>query len=403
MVAKSPDEQLKIIRQGTVEIISEEELVSKLAQKRPLVIKAGFDPTAPDIHLGHTVLLHKLRQFQELGHKIKLLIGDFTAMIGDPTGKSETRPPLTREDVLKNSDTYKKQVFKILDEKETDVVFNSEWLGQQTSMEMIDLASRYTVARMLERDDFSKRYKEGRPIAIHEFLYPLLQGHDSVALKADVELGGTDQKFNLLVGRNLQRDNRPPLPAQVVITMPLLEGTDGVNKMSKSLGNYIGITEPAKEIVGKVMSISDELMMKYWELVGEINSEELQKLKSDLSSGAEHPRDLKMRLARKIAARFHGEDAGTEAEESFDAQFRNKDVPTEMENVLHAWTAETERLVNILATAGAVKSAGEARRLIKQGGLAVNGEKIEDTEISYPKGEYTVRLGKKKYLKISPK
>ncbi|MBI3581960.1 MAG: tyrosine--tRNA ligase [Nitrospinae bacterium] len=401
MVTKDAGEQLKIIRQGTVEIISEEELKSKLAQKRPLVIKAGFDPTAPDIHLGHTVLLHKLRQFQELGHKIKLLIGDFTAMIGDPTGKNETRPPLTLDEVKKNADTYKRQVFKILDENETDVVFNSEWLGRLTPMETIKLASSYTVARMLEREDFSKRHKENRPIAIHEFLYPLLQGHDSVALGADVELGGTDQKFNLLVGRQLQRDaGQTP---QVVITTPLLEGTDGVNKMSKSLGNYIGITEPAKEIVGKVMSISDELMVRYWELVGGIGPDELQRIKEGLASGTEHPRDSKMRLARTIAARFHGAEAAAEAEEAFNAQFRKKEVPVEMETATHFWSAEKERLVNILASCGAVKSAGEARRLIRQGGMSLNGEPVQDAEIAVPKGEHTVRLGKKRWLKILAK
>lgn len=338
MVTKDAGEQLKIIRQGTVEIISEEELASKLEQKRPLVIKAGFDPTAPDIHLGHTVLLHKLRQFQELGHKVVVLIGDFTAMIGDPSGKNETRPPLTLDEVKKNAETYKRQVFKILDEARTDVVFNSEWLQKLTPMEMIKLASKYTVARMLERDDFSKRYKENRPIAIHEFLYPLLQGHDSVALGADVELGGTDQKFNLLVGRQLQRDaGQPP---QVVITTPLLEGTDGVNKMSKSLGNYIGITEPAKEIVGKVMSISDDLMVKYWELVGGIGPDELQRIKEGLASGTEHPRESKMRLARTIAARFHGAEAAAGAEEAFDAQFRNREVPAEMETATHSWSGK---------------------------------------------------------------
>ena len=399
MVTKDTAEQLKIIRQGTVEIISEEELKSKLELRRPLVIKAGFDPTAPDIHLGHTVLLHKLRQFQELGHKIKLLIGDFTAMIGDPTGKNETRPPLTMNEVLSNAETYKRQVFKILDEKETDVVFNSEWLNKLTPMDLIKLAASYTVARMLERDDFSKRYAEQRPIAIHEFLYPLLQGHDSVALKSDVELGGTDQKFNLLVGRQLQRE--AGIQPQVVLTMPLLEGTDGVNKMSKSLGNYIGITEPAKEIVGKVMSISDEMMLKYWELVGEIGPDDLERIKRGLASGEEHPRELKMRLARKIASRFHGDEAGAEGEAAFNAQFRNREVPAEMETVTYKWTQSDERLVNILAACGAVKSSGEARRLIKQGGLSLNGEAVADTEITVQKGEYTVRLGKKKYIKLS--
>jgi tyrosyl-tRNA synthetase len=266
-------------------------------------------------------------------------------------------------------------------------------------MDMIKLASSYTVARMLERDDFSKRHKENKPIAIHEFLYPLLQGHDSVALKADVELGGTDQKFNLLVGRQLQRE--AGLPSQVVITMPLLEGIDGVNKMSKSLGNYIGIAEPAREIVGKIMSISDTLMTKYWELVGGVGPEELERIKRGLADGQEHPRDSKMKLAHKIAARFHGEEAAAEAEAGFDAQFKNREIPAEIETVTHSWTQEKERLVNMLAGCGAVKSAGEARRLIKQGGISVNGEKVSDTEAAFPKGEYTVRLGKKRYLKIT--
>ena len=398
MLTKDVGKELEIIRQGTVEIIAEEELKAKLAQKRPLVIKAGFDPTAPDIHLGHTVLIHKMRQFQELGHDVVFLIGDFTAAIGDPTGKSETRPPLSREAILGNAETYQRQVFKILDPQKTRVVFNSSWMGKLTATDMIRLASRYTVARMLERDDFSKRYAEHRPIAVHEFLYPLIQGYDSVELKADVELGGTDQKFNLLVGRELQRDAGQP--AQVVITMPLLEGTDGVNKMSKSLGNYIGIDEPAKEIVGKVMSISDELMVKYWELVGGIGPDEIAALKGELANGQKHPRKIKMELARRIAARFHGEEAADEAEAGFDAQFRNKEVPDEMETFPYTWQQEKERLANILASCGAVKSAGEVRRLIKQGGISLNGEKIDDTEIGITPGEYVVRLGKKRYVKI---
>ena len=401
MVTNNIEKQLEIIRQGAMEIIGEEELRKKLALNRPLVIKAGFDPTAPDIHLGHTVLIHKMRQFQELGHDVAFLIGDFTAAIGDPTGKSETRPPLSRQAIEENAKTYRRQVFKILNPDKTRVVFNSTWMEKLTAADIIRLASRYTVARMLERDDFSKRYAEHRPIAIHEFLYPLIQGYDSVVLKADVELGGTDQKFNLLVGRELQRDaGQPP---QVVITMPLLEGTDGVNKMSKSLGNYIGIEEPAKEITGKVMSISDELMVKYWELVGGATPDELAALKSGLADGAKHPRDAKMELAKRIAARFHGQTAADEAEESFNAQFRNKEVPDEMETFLHPWQAEKERLANILAACGAVKSAGEARRLIKQGGLALNGEKLGDPEICIAPGDYVVRLGKKRYAMIKPK
>ena len=385
------------------EIISEAELRTKLALNRPLVIKAGFDPTTPDIHLGHTVLIHKMRQFQELGHQVVFLIGDFTAMIGDPTGKSDTRPPLTREQVMRNAETYQRQIFKILDAQKTKVVFNADWLGAFSPAEFIRLASRYTVARMLEREDFSKRYKENRPIAVHEFLYPLLQGYDSVHLKADVELGGTDQKFNLLVGRELQRDYGIGQAAQVVITMPLLEGTDGVNKMSKSLGNYIGIEEPAREIVGKVMSISDELMVKYYELVGGVTPDELDALKKGLSSGEKHPRVAKMELARRIAARFHGEEEAAQAEESFNSQFRNKEVPDEMEVFSHAWSGETEKLVSILAATGALKSTGEGRRLIKGGGLAIDGAKADDPEVSLPKGEHVIRLGKKRYVKILPK
>lgn len=400
MLTKSVDEQLRIIRQGAVEIIGEEELRKKLEQNRPLTVKAGFDPTAPDIHLGHTVLIHKLRQFQELGHQVVFLIGDFTASIGDPSGKSETRPPLSKEKIAENALTYQRQVFKILDPARTRVVFNGEWINKLSPAEMVALASRYTVARMLERDDFSKRHAEGRPISVHEFLYPLLQGYDSVALKADVEIGGTDQKFNLLVGRDLQRDwGQSP---QAVITMPLLEGTDGVNKMSKSLGNYIGIEEPAREILGKVMSISDDLMMKYWELAGGVSPDELAEIKSGIADGSKHPRAAKMELAKRIAARFHTEAEAVVAEEGFNAQFRNKETPDEMETFRHAWARDEERLANILAECGALKSGGEARRLIKQGGLAINGERPEDPETALPAGEYVIRLGKKRYVKIVP-
>ncbi len=400
MVTKSVDEQVRIIRQGVAEIISEAELRAKLALNRPLVIKAGFDPTAPDIHLGHTVLIHKMRQFQELGHQVVFLIGDFTAMIGDPTGKSDTRPPLTREQVMLNAETYQRQIFKILDAHKTKVVFNAEWLGALSPAEFIRLASRYTVARMLEREDFSKRYKENRPIAVHEFLYPLLQGYDSVHLKADVELGGTDQKFNLLVGRELQRDYGIGQPPQVVITMPLLEGTDGVNKMSKSLGNYIGIEEPAREIVGKIMSISDELMVKYYELVGGITPDELDALKKGLLSGEKHPRQAKMELARRIASRFHGEEEAAQAKEGFNSQFRNKEVPKDI--IAYTWENPLEKLVVILAGVGAIKGTSEGRRLIKQGAIFINGEKVLDTELLLPPGsrEYVIRLGKKQYVKI---
>ena len=392
------EKQLSVIRQGTVEIISEGELRKKLSLNRPLRIKAGFDPTAPDIHLGHTVLLQKLRRFQEFGHRIIFLIGDFTARIGDPSGKVETRPPLSDGQIKENAGTYQEQVFKILDPGKTEVVFNSAWMEKLSSADMIKLASQYTVARMLGRDDFHKRYKDGRPIAIHEFMYPLIQGYDSVELKADVELGGTDQKFNLLVGRDLQRDaGQEP---QVVITLPLLEGTDGVNKMSKSLGNYIGVDEPPREIVGKIMSISDELMIRYYELVGELSPDEFTTLKSELSSGAKHPREAKMELAKKIVARYYDGKSADEAEAAFDSQFRKKEVPAEMACFEHRWTKDEEWLPGVLSSCGAVASSSEARRLIKQRAVEVDGNRIEDPGFSIAKGDYTIRLGKKRYVKI---
>ena len=398
MVAKDVDKQLELIRLGAVEIINEKELRKKLEQGKPLVVKAGFDPTAPDIHLGHTVLLHKLRQFQELGHKVVFLIGDFTARIGDPSGKSETRPTLTKKEIEKNARTYKKQVFKLLDSKKTKVAFNSEWMDKLSAADMIRLASQYTVARMLERDDFDKRYKDQKPISIHEFLYPLVQGYDSVALKADVEIGGTDQKFNLLVGRELQRDaGQNP---QALVIMPLLVGTDGINKMSKSLGNHIGVDEPPREIIGKLMSISDELMLTYYELVGDFSPGELIKLKADLSSGKKHPRDAKMELAKRIVARFYDRKKADEAEAAFDAQFRRKEVPQEMENFPYGWKSESEYLSSILSNSGAVKSSSEARRLIKQGAISVDGEKISDQQFALKSGEYKIRIGKKRYVKI---
>jgi tyrosyl-tRNA synthetase len=329
-------EQMAIIKRGALEILLEKELQEKLEKSAksgvPLRIKAGFDPTAPDLHLGHTVLLHKMRQFQQLGHEIYFLIGDFTGMIGDPTGKSETRKPLTREDVLKNAETYKEQVFKILDPAKTRVVFNSEWLARLTASDLIGLAAKCTVARMLEREDFSNRFANQLPISIHEFLYPLIQGYDSVALKADVELGGTDQKFNLLVGRELQREwGQPP---QTVITMPLLEGLDGVNKMSKSLGNYIGINEPADEIYGKVMSISDELMCRYYELLSDMSLIELDKLKAGIKNGSFHPMEIKKQLGREMVTRYHGTAAAAQAEENFVKRFRDNQTPDEMPEII---------------------------------------------------------------------
>lgn len=397
------EEQIEIIKRGTVEILLEDELRQKLEKSAttgvPLKIKAGFDPTAPDLHLGHTVLLHKLRHFQQLGHQIFFLIGDFTGMIGDPTGKSETRKALTREDVLKNAETYKEQVFKILDPEKTRVVFNSEWLSKMTATDMIALAAKYTVARMLERDDFGKRYANQLPISIHEFLYPLIQGYDSVALNADVELGGTDQKFNLLVGRELQREwgQRP----QTVITMPLLEGLDGFNKMSKSLGNYIGVNDPADEIFGKIMSISDDLMLRYYELLSDLPGTDLLKLKQGLKDGSVHPMDAKKQLGREIVGRYHGQDAGPQAEANFVRRFRDNEVPEEMPEVKIETEFDTILLCKAISEAGLVKSNSEGRRAIVQGGVKVNGEKVadENAEISCC-GEFVIQVGKRRFAKV---
>jgi tyrosyl-tRNA synthetase len=396
-------EQLEIIKRGAVEILVERDLEEKLTKSLksgvPLKIKAGFDPTAPDLHLGHTVLLHKMRQFQQLGHEIYFLIGDFTGMIGDPTGKSETRKVLTREDVLKNAETYKEQVFKILDPEKTRVVFNSEWLGKLTASDMIGLASKYTVARMLEREDFSNRFTNQLPISIHEFMYPLVQGYDSVALNADVELGGTDQKFNLLVGRELQRE-WGQLP-QTVITMPLLEGLDGVNKMSKSLGNYIGINEPADEIFGKIMSISDELMLRYYELLSDMSLVELQQLKGDIKTGAVHPMAAKKRLGREMVARYHGDNAAAEAEQNFIRRFRDNQTPDEMTEITLLAASDKILLGKVLAEAGLVKSNSEGRRAIQQGGVKVNGEKVADENLELVcKGDYVLQVGKRRFARV---
>lgn len=394
-----PKEQLDIIRRGTSGIISEGELLKKLAEsaekKRPLRIKAGFDPTAPDLHLGHTVLIQKLKHFQDLGHHVLLLIGDFTGMIGDPTGKSETRKSLTREDVAANAKTYTAQVFKILDEKKTEVVFNSEWMERLTSADMINLASRYTVARMLERDDFQKRYQDGRPIAIHEFIYPLIQGYDSVVLKSDVELGGTDQLFNLLVGRELQKEmGQAP---QVVITMPLLEGLDGVQKMSKSYGNYIGITEPSAEIYGKVMSISDELMMRWYELVSGVSKERLDGIKA----GAVHPKEAKEALAFELAARFCGKEAAEKAAEGFKALFARKEVPDEVEEFRMTGVGESVLVGKVMVASGLAKSTSEAIRLIEQGGVKVDGERVANSKVEVSsKNPVLIQVGKRFFKKI---
>ncbi len=395
-----PVEQLKIIKRGVVEIIQEDELLEKLKESfikgNPLRVKAGFDPTAPDLHLGHTVLLNKMRQFQQLGHEVIFLIGDFTGMIGDPTGKSETRKALSKEEVMKNAETYKEQVFKILDPHKTIIDFNSRWLEPLSGKDMIFLAAKYTVARMLEREDFAKRYESGKPIGIHEFMYPLLQGYDSVALKADIELGGTDQKFNLLVGRDLQREYgiRP----QTVITLPLLEGLDGVNKMSKSLGNYIGITEPPKEIFGKLMSISDELMLRYYELLSELGLEELDRLKEDIKTGKKHPLEAKKELAMEMVRRFHSEEDAIRARNEFEEVFSKHGVP---EDIPEYFLEGEKSLVDILFEASIISSKSEGKRLIQQRAIEINGEKVLDINYKLnPDSEKIVKVGKRKFLKI---
>jgi tyrosyl-tRNA synthetase len=401
---KTVVEQMEIIKRGAVEILVEKELVEKLEKSIktgvPLKIKAGFDPTAPDLHLGHTVLLHKMRQFQKLGHEVHFLIGDFTGMIGDPTGKSETRKALTREDVLKNAESYKEQVFKILDPELTKVVFNSEWLGKLTASDMIALASKYTVARMLEREDFSNRFTNQLPISIHEFMYPLVQGYDSVALQADVELGGTDQKFNLLVGRELQREwGQAP---QTVITMPLLEGLDGVNKMSKSLGNYIGVSEPADEIFGKIMSISDVLMLRYYELLSDLSTAEIDTLKEGLKDGSVHPMAAKKSLGRELVARYHGDAAAAQAEENFVSRYRDNQVPDEMPAFTLDPEGEKVLLCRVLAETALAKSNSEGRRSISGGGVKVNGEKVSDENLEIAcTGEYVIQVGKRRFARVS--
>lgn len=400
----SVEEQLAIIRRGAVEVLVETELAEKLraAQKTgiPLRIKAGFDPTAPDLHLGHTVLIQKLKHFQDLGHQVLFLIGDFTGMIGDPTGKNETRKPMTREQLLQNAETYREQVFKILDPEKTKVVFNSEWFGAMSAADLIGLAARHTVARMLERDDFHKRFVGQQPIAIHEFLYPLVQGYDSVALHADIELGGTDQKFNLLVGRELQKQmgQRP----QDIVTMPLLEGLDGINKMSKSLGNYIGITEPPKEIYGKLMSISDTLMVRYYELLSDVDLACLQQVRDGVENqqGGAHPMESKKALAREIVARFHGDAAALRAEEEFVQQFKQKEIPDDIP-VYHLAATEPVWICSLLSASGTLSSNGEARRLIQQGAVKLNGEKVGSADLEIPPvGEFILQAGKRKFVKI---
>jgi tyrosyl-tRNA synthetase len=401
---KSVKEQMAVIRRGAVEILVESELEEKLRQSItsgvPLKIKAGFDPTAPDLHLGHTVLIQKLKQFQDLGHEVFFLIGDFTGMIGDPTGKNETRKSLSLEEVLLNAETYKAQAFKILDPQKTRVVFNSAWMGRMSAADLIGLAARYTVARMLERDDFHKRFTGHQPIAIHEFLYPLVQGYDSVALEADVELGGTDQKFNLLVGRELQKqEGQKP---QCVLTMPLLEGLDGINKMSKSLGNYIGITETPKEIYGKVMSISDELMVRYYELLSDADLDTLREVRDGVAGEPDgaHPMESKKALARELVARFHDQAGALQAEEEFILQFKQKEIPEDIP-LVNLRIDEPVWICRLLTEAGLVSSNGEARRLIKQGAVRLGGEKVADAdqEIS-PVGEVVLQAGKRRFARV---
>jgi tyrosyl-tRNA synthetase len=390
-----------IIKRGTAEILLESELEERLLLGKPLKIKVGFDPTAPDLHLGHTVLMNKVRQFQDLGHEIIFLIGDFTAMIGDPTGKNVTRPPLSHAEVVTNAKTYEEQLFKILDSKKTKVVFNANWLQKLSSADLIKLASTYTVARMLERDDFSKRYKEKKPIAIHEFLYPLLQGYDSVEIKADVELGGTDQKFNLLMGRELQKHfGQKP---QVVLMTPLLEGLDGVQKMSKSLGNYIGINESPNEMFGKLMSISDELMWRYFELLSFRPMNEINKWQEEVKVGL-NPRDVKIKLALEIVERFHNKDAALKAQENFNARFQRGAIPEDIETITINIEADEIPLSNLLKQSGLTSSTSEAVRLIKQGGVKIDSQKVEDHGLRIKKGtEHVYQVGKRRFARVQIK
>ncbi len=396
-MSQSIETILAELKRGVEDIYSEADLIEKLKENRPLRVKLGADPTAPDIHLGHTVVLNKLRQFQNFGHEVIFLIGDFTATVGDPSGKNATRPPLSREDVLRNAETYKEQIFKILDPQKTRIVFNSEWLGELGTVGMIRLASNYTVARMLERDDFKKRFANQQSIAIHEFIYPLLQGHDSVALEADVELGGTDQTFNLLIGRELQKSaGQKP---QVAMTLPLLVGLDGEKKMSKSLGNYIGVTEAPSEMFGKIMSISDELMWDWYNLLSFRPLAEIAQLKADVEAG-KNPRDVKILLAKEIIARFHNEDAANAAEQEFINRFQKGAMPDEMPE----FTFEGEiGLATLLKEAGLVPSTSEAIRSAQQGGVKINGEKVDDVRQNAQKGTFVYQVGKRKFARVTVK
>ena len=392
-------EQLAQIKRGAEEILVEAELVQRLEAGGPLRVKAGFDPTAPDLHLGHTVLINKLRQFQEMGHEVLFLIGDFTGMIGDPTGKNATRKPLTREDVLQNAATYEHQIYKILDPERTTVMFNSQWMGEMSAADLIHVAAKHTVARMLERDDFSKRYASNQPIAIHEFLYPLVQGYDSVAMKSDVELGGTDQKFNLLVGRELQKHyGQKP---QVILTMPILEGLDGVQKMSKSLNNYIGINEPAEEMFGKIMSISDDLMWRYFELLSFRPIAEIGRLKREVEDGA-NPRDIKFQLGQEIVTRFHDQTAAATAQEAFVARFQKGALPDEMPELMLASQGGTLVIANLLKDAGLTSSTSEAHRMIKQGAVRIDGERVNDNGLEIAAGNtHVFQVGKRRFARVT--
>ncbi|MGO4346263.1 tyrosine--tRNA ligase [Paenibacillus sp. MCAF9] len=400
------ERQLAVIRRGVVEIVPEDDLKNKIANAvatgKPLNVKLGLDPSAPDIHIGHTVVLHKLRQFQELGHQIQLIIGDFTGRIGDPTGKSETRKQLTEEDVKRNAETYQKQIYKILDPQQTKLYYNSEWLAPLNFADVVNLAGKVTVARMMERDDFTKRYTSGLPISIHEFFYPLMQGYDSIALDSDVELGGTDQTFNLLMGRTLQKEYNKP--GQIVITTPLIEGLDGVNKMSKSLGNYIGIDEEPNQIYGKSMSIPDRLMLKYYELATDLSNEELAALKAGLADGSVHPRDAKMQLAATFVRMYHGEAAAKAAENHFITVFQQRALPDDIEEVSIAAEQLEDgqiRIVNLLTMLDLLPTSSEARRSVQQGAVRLNEEKITDinADIS-PKDGDVLQVGKRKFIKI---
>jgi tyrosyl-tRNA synthetase len=395
----SVEQQLKIIKRGVAEILPEALLAEKLKRGKPLKVKLGLDPTAPDIHLGHTVVLRKLKQFQDLGHHIIIIIGDFTGRIGDPTGRSETRKPLTDEDIRRNAKTYEEQIFKILDKEKTQVSFNSTWLAPLTFADVVNLAARYTVARMLEREDFTKRFKEGRPISVHEFFYPLMQGYDSVALTADIEFGGTDQKFNLLMGRHLQEEfGQEP---QVAIMMPILEGLDGVQKMSKSLGNYIGIDEAPTEIYGKSMSIPDSLMVRYFELVTDVSLEELEEIRAGLENGTLHPRDTKMRLAYTLVRLYHGEALAEQAQNEFIKVFQQGDLPNDIPEITFENQSEPIWLPKLLMQLMLASGSSEAKRAIQQGSVKINGEKITDTDAKITVSDgMIVQVGKRKYAKV---